>query len=246
MSRYFRIINFAKENTIVYFIILNFFILLVIVSLVLSIIAIIKIKNDSLISLVPIYILQFIIPFISSSFFGQIIYAFLTVFYCEENTNSSFFNSSYKCLGGIWFYIQSPLVIIAIIALLFIAYITNLIFYNPMCLRAKNKKIHSLTDVIFLFTKIAMNIIFLFLKNINDKYPLLLISIFFTGINLYCLNSYQGHSNKNLFLINNFLASILLWGFICLFISKIFNDLIEFNGAGYLFITIKNKKLYYI
>ena len=98
MSRYFLIINFAKENTIIYFIILNFFIFLVIVSLVLSIITIIKIKNDNLISLVPIYILQFIIPFISSSFFGQIIYAFLTVFYCEENTNNSFFNSSYKCL----------------------------------------------------------------------------------------------------------------------------------------------------
>ena len=235
MARYFHIIYFSKGNTVVYFVILNFFILIIIISLILLIITVIKIKNSNLNSLVLIYILQFTIPFISSSFFGQIIFALLTAFYCEEETNNSFFNSNYKCLGGLWFYIQSPLCIIAIIILFFIAYLTNLIFYNPMCLRAKNKKIHSLTDVIFLFTKIMMNIIFLFARNSEDKYPLLIVSILFTGINLYCLLIYQGHSNKNLFLINNILASILLWGFVCLFLSNIFHDLIGFNGAGYLY-----------
>ena len=236
MSLYVLIINFTRVNTVIYFIILNFFVLLIIMTFIFLMITTIKINNNNLNSSLPIYLLQFIIPFISSSFFSQIFYSFLTVFYCENNTHNSFFSSSYKCLEGMWFYIQFPLCIIAIIALFFIAYITNLIFYHPMCLRAKNKKINSLTDVIFLFTKIVMNVLFLIFDAPNDKYPLLILCMIFTGINLYCLIIYQGYSNKNLFLINYLLAAILFWGFVCLFISKIFNDLIGFNGTAYLFI----------
>ena len=236
MSKYFFIINFAKNNPIVYFIILNFCISFIILTLIIFIIAIIKLNNNNINSW-QIYILQFIIPFISSSFFGQIFYTLLTVFSCDEdNDNDSYFSSSYQCLKGLWFDIQAPLCIISIIILLFLSYITNLIFYNPMCLRAKNKKIHSLTDVIFLFTKILMNILFLFFRNTKDIYPLLILSILFTGINYYCLSAYQGYSNKNIFFINTFLALILLLGFICLFIGKIFNNLIEFNGSSYLFL----------
>ena len=182
--------------------------------------------------------MQFIIPFISSSFFTQFFYTFLTIFYCDDNNSkNSYFSSSYKCLSGIWFYIQVPLCLISIILLLFISYITNLIFYNPMCLRAKNKKIHSSTDVIFLFTKIIMNILFLFFKDTKDCYPLLILCIIFTSINAYCLIKYQGYSNKNIFFINCFLSILLLWGFISLFIGKIFIDLLSFNGSSYLFLV---------
>ena len=235
MSKYIFIINFAKNNAILYFIILNFFILVIILSLILFIIAIIKFKNHNNIPLWLIYILQFIIPFISSYFFCQIFYTLLTTFVCEENSEKSFFSPSVKCFTGLWMNFQESLSIISIVILFIISYITNLIFYNPMCLRAINKKINSLTDEIFFFTKIVMNILFIFFRDINDNYPLLLICIFFSGINSYCLSSYQGYSNRNLFIINNILARILLWGFICLFIGKIF-ILIEYYGTSYLFV----------
>ena len=105
-----------------------------------------------------------------------------------------------------------------------------------MCLRAKNKKIHSLTDVFFFFTKIILMSLFLIFRNANDNYPLLLLSLFFTGINAYYLIAYQGYSNKTLFFINTFLGLILFWGFVCLFISKIFNSF-GFNGTCHLFVT---------
>ena len=242
MTKYFFIINFTKDNTIVYFIILNFFILIIIFSLIFFIITAIKLYNDNNNhhhqSLWPIYILAFIIPFISSSFFGQIFNTLLTVFSCEDN-NKSFFSPNYKCLKGIWFNIQAPLSIISIIILLLISYITNLICYNPMCLRAKNKKLHSITDAIFLITKILMNILFVFFKNPKDNYVLLILCIIISGINFYYLSKYQGYSNKNIFFVNNFLALLLFWGFINLFIGKILNNLFFFNGSSYLFaITI--------
>ena len=161
MTNYFYLINFAKNNIIIYFAFLNLFVLIIFFSLILFIIATVKLNNQSLTSLWPIYILQFIIPFISSDIFSQILYTLLTPFFCDEN-NNSFFDNSYKCFKGIWFDIQAPICIISIIILFFISYITNLIFYNPMCLRAKNKKIHSLTDVFFFFTKIILIVYFCF------------------------------------------------------------------------------------
>ena len=142
MSNYFFIINFTKKNIIVYFFLLNLFVVIVIFSLILFIIVTVKLNNQRLTSLWPIYILQFIIPFLSSDMFCQILYTLLTPFICDEN-NNSFFDSSYKCFHGIWFDIQAPICIISIIILFIISYITNMIFYNPMCLRAKYKKIHS-------------------------------------------------------------------------------------------------------
>ena len=156
MTNYFYLINIAKNNIIIYFAFLNLFVLIIFFSLILFIIATVKLNNQSLTSLWPIYILQFIIPFISSDIFCQIFYTLLTPFFCDEN-NNSFFDNSYKCFKGIWFDIQAPICTISIIILLFFSYITNLIFYNPMCLRAKNKKIHSLTDVFFFFYKNYFN-----------------------------------------------------------------------------------------
>ena len=179
---------------------------------------------------------QLIIPLISSSFFGQILYALLTIFYCDYHTNSAFFSEEEECLQGIWFTIESILCVISIICLFFIAYVTNSIFYNPMCLKARNKKIHSLNDVIFLFTKIILNVLFISLKNVKDTYPLLISCNLITGINYYCLSVYQGYFNKNYAFVNVYLSLVLFWSFICLFLGKIFNSLFDFNGSMYLLV----------
>ena len=188
---------------------------------------------------IPIWIisiLTFIIPLISRSFFGQIFHSLLAIFYCNYETNSSFYSESEQCLEGIWFKIEAILCLIAIVFLFFIAYVTNCVFYIPMCLKGKNKKIHSLNDVILLFTKIILNILFISLKNEKDTYAILILCNLVSGLNFYSLTVYQGYSNQNLAFANSYLSLILFWGFICLFIGKLIKDLIVFNGTIYLFL----------
>ena len=234
MTKYIFLINYTKDHIIIYFITYNFFVLLIIISSLFFMVIAIKFKNNNNISLRSLSILQFIIPFISTHFFGQILYTLLTIFFCEKNTHESFFSSSHKCFRGKLFDIQAPFSIISILFLFMISYITNSLYYNPLCLRAKNRKIHSLSDIVLLLTKILMNLSFLLLKNEEDNFPLLILFIIFTGINVYCLVFYQEYSNKNLFFINVFLSITLFWGFCCLFFGKIFNQF-EFKGAYYLF-----------
>ena len=56
-----------------------------------------------------------------------------------------------------------------------------------MCLKGRNKKIHSLNDVIFLITKIILNIINIVLKNESDEYIFLILCNFTAMINYYCV-----------------------------------------------------------
>ena len=183
-----------------------------------------------------ISILKVVIPMISSSFFGQIIYSLLTIFYCNYETNSAFFSETEKCRQGILFNIESVLCIIALVFLICVAYVTNSVFYIPMCLKGRNKKIHSLNDILFLFTKIILNITISCLKNEADSYILLILCTFITWANYFCLSFYQGYSNKNLAFTNYYFSLILFWGFVCLFLGKLIKSLIDFNGTYYLFL----------
>ena len=105
-----------------------------------------------------------------------------------------------------------------------------------MCLKGRNKKIHSLNDILFLFTKIILNITISCLKNEADSYILLILCTFITWANYFCLSFYQGYSNKNLAFTNYYFSLILFWGFVCLFLGKLIKSLIDFNGTYYLFL----------
>ena len=227
----------TRFNKTPYLIFLNLIILFIFLSTILLIVSAIKLNhsNEHKIPSWVIYILSFILPLISFQFFGQIFYSLLTIFYCNYETNCSFYSESEECFKGIIFHIETPLCIIAMIILFFIAYITNNVFYVPMCLKGRNKKIHSLNDVIFLITKIILNIINIVLKNESDEYIFLILCNFTAMINYYCVTIYQGYSNKNLAFANIYLALVLLWGFFCLLISKLIKSLILFNGTSYLF-----------
>ena len=236
--KYINLINFTRFNKTSYFIFLNLLIFVIILSTLTFIITAFKV-NRSNVHHIPMWlisILTFIIPAISSSFFGQIFYSLLTIFYCNSETNSSFYSKSEECLKGLWFDVESILCIIAMIFLFCIAYVTNNVFYIPMCLKGKNKKIHSLNDVIFLFTKIILNILFTCFKNYSDVYIFLILCNFVSWINYYCVSIYQGYSNKYLSFANIYLARVLLWGFMCLLIGNVIKSLIEFNGTSYLFV----------
>ena len=228
----------TRFNKTSYFIFLNLLIFVIILTTLVFIFAAVKVNrsSDHLIPKWLLSFLTFIVPAISSSFFGQIFYSLLTIFYCNYETNSSFYDKSEKCLQGIWFNIESVLSIIAIIFLFCLAYVTNNVFYIPMCLKGKNKKIHSLNDVIFLFTKIILNILFTCFKNNSDEYVFLILCNFTCWINYYCVSIYQGYSNKHLAFANIYLALVLLWGFLCLLFGNLIKSLIAFNGVSYLFI----------
>ena len=226
----------TRFNKTSYFIFLNLLIFAIFSITLTFIFAAIKINrsSDHQIPMWLVSILTFLVPAISSSFFGQIFYALLTIFYCNYETNSSFYSESEECLQGIWFNIESVLCIIAMIFLFCMAYVTNNVFYIPMCLKGKNKKIHSLNEVIFLITKVILNILFTCFKNNSDVYIFLILCNFTAWINYYCVSIYQGYSNKHLAFANTYLALVLLWGFLCLLIGNLIKGLIEFNGTSYL------------
>ena len=237
ITKYIFLINFTKFNKLSYFIFINILVLSIVLSTIFFFMAAIKLNRNSN-HQIPnwiISILTFIIPLISRSFFGQIFHSLLTIFYCDSETNSSFYDESQQCLEGIWFKIEAIFCVISIVFLFFIAYVTNCVFYIPMCLKGKNKKIHSLNDVILLFTKIILNILFIALKKEKEAYAILILCNLVSGFNFYFLTFYQGYSNQHLAFANIYLSLILFWGFLCLFIGKLIKDLIVFNGTLYLF-----------
>ena len=130
---------------------------------------------------------RIILPFISITFFGQINLLFVTVFDCING--SSYVNEKLKCKTGLWFKILSPFTVIAIIFHTIIAIITNLLYFNPIFAGFNSnilKKIDTLPDIVFLFTKMAFNIIFTSDKNNEENHWLILFFLFcFSGINAY-------------------------------------------------------------
>ena len=140
ITNYIFLINFTKFNKLSYFIFINILVLFIVLSAIFFVMAAIKLNRNSN-NQIPIWIisiLTFIIPLISRSFFGQIFHSLLAIFYCNYETNSSFYSESEQCLEGIWFKIEAILCLIAIVFLFFIAYVTNCVFYIPMCLKGKN------------------------------------------------------------------------------------------------------------
>ena len=237
-TKYLYLITFAEFNKLSYFLFLNVLILIIVFSTILFIISAVKLNhNYKQIPKFVISILTFAIPMISTTFFGQIFYTLLTIFDCNYETNSSFYSESEECLQGIWFNIESIFVIIAMICLFCIAYVTNSVFYIPMCLKGRNKKIHSINDVIFLFTKIIINILFSFFKNNSDAYILLILCNLVTFFHYYFLSIYQGYSNQNFSFVNIYLSLVLFWGYFCLLLGKLIKELISFNGTSYLYLT---------
>ena len=219
-----------------YFLFLNILILFIVLSTILFVIAAIKLNhNNKQISKLVISILTFVIPMISTTFFGQIFYTLLSIFDCNYVTNSSFFSESEECLQGMWFNIESIFCIIAMICLFCIAYVTNSIFYIPMCLKGSNKKIHSLNDVIFLFTKIIINILFSCFRNNSDTYIILILCNLVTWFHFYFISVYQGYSNQNFAFVNIYFSLALFWGYFCLLVGKLIKELIFFNGTSYLY-----------
>jgi len=135
----------------------------------------------------------------------------------------------------------SPFALIAIILYVFIALLTNLLYYKSIFIQTYNdalQKSSPVPDISLLFTKIA--IILLFILDNNDEkehWAILFFLISFTGINLYINIKYSHRLNKILSKLTIIFALITFIGFFTLFIGKVFKSL-EYNGSIFLFFIL--------
>ena len=185
----------------------------------------------------PIKILKYVLPIISSTFFGQIFVLLISAFKCP--TGRIYFNSSVSCTIGTWFYIIFPIGVIAIIIQVIISYITISMYYQADFISEGKdilKKRTSIPDIIFLSNKIILIIIFGFDKEKEyEHWTIIFCACVFTGINVYCTLFIQSYENIIIRKFHHFYSLFLFWGFLCVLIGKIFKSW-KFNGAIYLFV----------
>ena len=188
--------------------------------------------------LVPIKILRVLLPLISYFFFGQFFAFFISLFYCKKDES---FESPYlQCLTGLWIYSLAPTAIIAMIFQIIIGFITNTLYYKPIFNNSDSdilKKTDTLPEIIYMFTKIIVFLLFISDKGLEgEHWAMLSFLILVTGTNAYFTISYQHRQNKIIMLTCNILSMCPFLGFVSLFIGKIIKSYIEFNGVLYLII----------
>ena len=195
-----------------------------------------RFKNDKLIILWPVTILKFCLPLSSFSFFGQSFLLKLTIFDCKNG--NTFVNEEIKCRTGLWFSFLAPLTFLALLFHVSYAIITNLLYYKPKFINCDSnllKKSNTLPDIVFIITKIGINILFILDKeNEDEHWTILSILVLLSGINAFYNLYYQNRVNKTLSLLNNILCLITFVSFLCLFIGKFFKSF-GFSGSIYLF-----------
>ena len=186
----------------------------------------------------PIIILRYLLPFFSITFFGQSFLTLVTIFDCGGG--HSYVSEDIKCKSGAFYLSIMPFIIIAIIFLFLISFITNLLYFRPVFIKSKSdilKKENTFPDIVFLFTKIGINLIFILDKGKeNNHWAILFFSILLSGINAYYSYFYQNRLNKTLALFSKTFCLILLLAYLSLLIGKILKNInIGFNGTIYIF-----------
>ena len=221
-----------------------------------------RIKRKKLNILWPIKLFKFLLPFFSYVFFSQSYLLFISAIICVDNGRfkGSFINPYIKCHSIFIFKLLIPFAVQGIVLQVFIGIITNILYFKPVFIKTGSdllKKSNSYPDIVFIISKIGLNILFVLdMKTEKEQWILLFLVIIFTGINAYYNLYYQNRVNKILNLLNNFFSLSTFSAFLCLFISK-FMDKLEFNGSLYLLlafiITIfiyllfyKNKDINYV
>ena len=182
--------------------------------------------------------LQYMLPILSFGLYGQIFLLFTTVFYCRktESPTSPYLKcretrfNDFKAFAGL-----------AMILHFFIALITNTLYYNPTFSKCKTdilQKYNSYPDVVFLFVKIIIIILFILDKGEeNEHWAIICFLLLVTGLNMYCTLFYQNRKNKILSHLNNIFCLILFTGFLILLIGKMVKKW-HFNGSIFLFASL--------
>ena len=155
---------------------------------------------------------------------------------CDLKKKSSIIDNSLECHKGSWFYFGSILTVICLICLLYMCFITILMFYTPNFIIDENDKIkksNSIPDLILFINKIIFVVV---INSIRDSQWFILCILFLcTFINTWSLFYYNYYDNIILRKLSQSLGLILFSCIICLIIGKIFQAW-NFNGALHLFL----------
>ena len=185
----------------------------------------------------PISVLKYCLPAISFTFFGHIFLLLISPFKCLQGR--LYYTSKAPCEISLLFYFNAPLSVFLIIIQILLSYLTISMYYNADFIIEGNdllKKRSSISDIIFLFCKIIVLMVFGFDKEKEyEHWEILFITCLVTGINVYSILFLQNFENSIIKKFHNFYSLFLFWGFLCLFISNIFKSW-EFKGGFYLFI----------
>ena len=210
--------------------------LIILILVILIIYLCIMIKKDRLNTIWPISILRFCLPIFSISLFGHIFIFLVTLFDCQDG--HSYASSKLPCRSGVLLYF-SPFIILTMILLVFIAFITNTLYYRSLfhvCKSDVLKKTNSIPDIVFLFTKIIITLSFINdSKSESEHWAILIVLMIVSGFNAYANIFFKNRLNETLMLLNIIFSLILFLGFFSLFMGMIFQFL-GFNGMIYLFI----------
>ena len=192
-------------------------------------------KNKILMSI--ICFLKYCIPLFFITFFGQTFFLLLSVFKCVNGKN--YYDKDKPCRQGLYFYIISPLSVLALIIQIIISFCVVSMYYKPYYIVNNNygalKKRNAISDCVFLLNKIIDYFLFIFDKQIEEEHWIIIIIInFLAGLNAYCNLFIQDFSSILIQKFNVFLSLTLFWSFLILLFQKILQHS-QFNGGIYLF-----------
>ena len=185
-----------------------------------------------------VIIMRYVLPTISLTFFGQIFEFLILLFLCEENEDTTKYNS-FKCPNNTIFYLFSVLCFLALVFFLIISFITISAYFKPSFMKDKNdslRKITSFPNLILFLNKILF-IVLTCIKSENIIYIWFMLIVLFisTFANMIFFTKYNNYENKLLKEINKFFSVLLFTLVSCLIVGKIFSSW-KFNGVLYLFL----------
>ena len=195
-------------------------------------------KKDYNISL-PLIMMKKILPLISAPFFLPLFFLFMSAFDCTKQ-KTNLYSDDLKCYTTLY-YINVALAILSIIFLLPISLLTQTIFYE-YSLGGEYKVLSKTTskpEVFFLWEKILLTTIFVFLDG-GEEIHIYLISVLFifSIFGVYYNFNYPRFNQNILNQIHKFFSLILFWASFVLFLGKILKST-KFNGClGLFFISV--------
>ena len=193
MIRQVHLIPLLKGNITMYFLFMGILCLLIYIIFIIIIVMSYRIKNKMPRINYLISFLRFMLPVMSFGFFGQVFLLLTTFFDCQNG--NSYVSTQLKCRTGNWFTYFFPFIILAIILHIFVAFLTNLLYYKSIFVPSNSdvlQKATSMPDISLIIAKIGIILTFIF-DNSEERehWAILFFLMLFSGINAYFSLYYQ-------------------------------------------------------
>ena len=161
MIRQIHLIPLLKGHITLYFLFMGILCLLIYFIFILIIVLSYRVKNKMPRIKYLISFLRFMLPVMSFGFFGQVFLLLTTFFDCQNG--NSYVSTQLKCRTGNWFTYFYPFIILAIILHIFVAFLTNLLYYKSIFVPSNSdvlQKATSMPDISLTISKIGILFIY--------------------------------------------------------------------------------------